>query len=80
MRHDFMLTCHSVQTARQPPSQLACMGFTGAGDFVLQFVIIFAMCTDRKQPLNQPLMRMRMWISYVQFNTKNKVLHRPNNN
>ena len=39
-RHDFSLTCHSVQTARQPPSGrgISLGSFTGAGDFVLQLV------------------------------------------
>ena len=39
-RHDFSLTCHSVQTARQPRSRLAISlgSFTGTGDFVLQLI------------------------------------------
>ena len=39
-RHDFSLTCHSVQTARQPPSGRAISlgSFTEAGDFVLQLI------------------------------------------
>ena len=40
MRHDFSLTCHSVQRARQPLSRRAISGgsFTVAGDFVLQLI------------------------------------------
>ena len=39
-RHDFSLTCHSVQRARQPLSRRAISGgsFTVAGDFVLQLI------------------------------------------
>ena len=55
--------------------------FTGAGDFVLQLIRLESlgselqeskqlsscgsMCTDRKQPLNLPVMRMRVWIRHV---------------
>ena len=39
-RHNFSLTCHSVQRARQPLSRRAISGgsFTVAGDFVLQLI------------------------------------------
>ena len=39
-RHDFSLTCHIVQRARQPLSRRAISGgsFTVAGDFVLQLI------------------------------------------
>ena len=91
-RYDFSLTCHSVQGARQPPSgQAISLGsFTGAGDFVLQFIRLesigselleskqlsscgscgsqITMCTGRKQPLNLPVMRMRVWIRHVYCN------------
>ena len=68
---DFLLTCHSVQRARQPLSRRAISlgSFTGAVDFVLQLIRFESLGSELQQSyittfilLNLPVMRMRVWI------------------
>ena len=53
-RHDFSLTCHSVQRARQPLSQrtISLGSFTGAGDFVLQLIRLKVLAANYKRAEN----------------------------
>ena len=48
---DFLLTCHSVQRARQPLSRRAISlgSFTGAVDFVLQLIRLESLGSELQQ-------------------------------
>ena len=50
-RHDFSLTCHSVQRARQPLSRREISGgsFTVAGDFVLQLICLESLGSELQE-------------------------------
>ena len=59
---DFLLTCHSVQRARQPLSRRAISlgSFTGAVDFVLQLIRLQSLGSELQQSY-RPITTFILW-------------------